>query len=335
MFIPKTVIQAFRKFANAFLDRPIRKLASDIGIHATANGCTLQVSDAGKSISCAVARKADDEPLVESVGIPSDLFEQLAKSTGDIEFGPVESTENGSRFIVRWQTGLAIRHEELDSREPPAILGDSIPLTNIDNRFLPCLANAFEVADEISKRYALGCVQLDGRDGTMAATDGSHMVRFDGFEFPWKSTAVPCFETGNSGLVTLVGLLNFGNTRSTRLLASATGKPAIFGCGIGVPFSYAEIVAQVATVNAKTKLLILWLMTVRQIIIDLRDVLLGERRDEKYRRLVDLDLSLGLRWLLQTIGVESSYFGVFNFSCDFRNTLPSWGCSRTTPTPGA
>ena len=27
-------------------------------------------------------------------------------STGDIEFGPVESTENGSRFVVRWQTGL-------------------------------------------------------------------------------------------------------------------------------------------------------------------------------------------------------------------------------------
>ena len=67
MFIPKTVIQAFRKFANAFLDRPIRKLTSDIGIHATANGCTLQVSDAGKSISCSVACKDGDEPFAESV----------------------------------------------------------------------------------------------------------------------------------------------------------------------------------------------------------------------------------------------------------------------------
>ncbi len=190
MFIPKTVIQAFRKFANAFLDRPIRKLASDIGIHATANGCTLQVFDAGKSISCMVACKDGDEPLVESVSISCDLFEELAQSTGDIEFGPVESTENGSRFIVRWQTGLAIRHAELDSREPPALVGDSIPLTNIDERFLPCLANAIEVTDEVSIRYALGCVQLDGRDGTMAATDGSHMVLFDGFDFPWKSEAI-------------------------------------------------------------------------------------------------------------------------------------------------
>ncbi len=190
MFIPRTVIQAFRKFANAFLDRPIRKLATDIGIQATANGCTLQVSDAGKSVSCSVACKGGDEPLGESVSISCDLLEELALSTGDIEFGPVESTENGSRFVVRWQTGLAIRHAELDSREPPALLGDSISLTNIDDRFLPCLANAVDVADEISKRYALGCVQLDGRDGTMAATDGSHLVVFDGFDFPWKSEAV-------------------------------------------------------------------------------------------------------------------------------------------------
>ncbi len=190
MFIPKTVLQAFRKFANAFLDRPIRKLASDIGLHATANGCTIQVFDAGKSVSCTVACKDGDEPLVESVSISSDLFEELAQSTGDIEFGPVESTENGSRFIVRWQTGLAIRRAELDSREPPALVGDSIPLTKIDERFLPCLANAIEVTDEVSIRYALGCVQLDGRDGTMAATDGSHLVLFDGFDFPWKSEAI-------------------------------------------------------------------------------------------------------------------------------------------------
>ncbi len=190
MFIPKTVLQAFRKFANAFLDRPIRKLATDIGIHATANGCTIQVSDAGKSISCSVACKDGDEPQAESVSISCVLFEELAQSTGDIDFGTVESTENGSRFVVRWQTCLAIRHAELDSREPPALVGDSIPLTKIDERFLPCLANAIEVADEVSQRYALGCIQLDGRDGTMAATDGSHMVLFDGFDFPWKSEAI-------------------------------------------------------------------------------------------------------------------------------------------------
>ncbi len=184
MYIPKTVLQAFRKFANAFLDKPIRKLASDIGIHATANGCTLQVSDAEKSVCCTVVCKDGDDALTESASIPCDLFEELAQSTGDIEFGPVESTENGSRFVVRWQTGLAIRHAELDSREPPALVGDSIPLTNIDERFLQCLAHAIEVTDEASIRYSLGCVQLDGRDGTMAATDGGHMVRFGGFDFP-------------------------------------------------------------------------------------------------------------------------------------------------------
>ncbi len=205
MFIPKTVLQAFRKFANAFLDRPIRKLAADIGIHANADGCTLQVSDAGKSVCCSFACKHGDLPLAESVSISADLFEELALSTCDIEFGAVESTENGSRFIVRWQTGLAIRHAELDLREPTALSGN-VPLSSIDQRFLPCLANAVEVADEVSKRYALGCIQLDGRDGTMAATDGSHMVLFDGFNFPWKSEAILVRKSRLFALKDFVGL---------------------------------------------------------------------------------------------------------------------------------
>ena len=190
MFLSNTVVQSFRKFASAFFDRSLRKLASDVGIHSTANGCSLQMSVAGRSLSCSVACKAGEEPLAESVSISSDFFDQLAQSTGDVEFGPVESTENGSRFTVGWQTGVAIRYAELDVLTPQDFLDESVTLSKIDERFLPCLAHAFEVADPISTRYALGCVQLDGRDGTMAATDGSQMLRFDGFEFPWKSEAL-------------------------------------------------------------------------------------------------------------------------------------------------
>jgi len=190
MFLSNTIVKSFRKFASAFFDRPIRKISSDIGIHTTATGCSLQISDAGRSLSCSVSCKAGDEPLAESVSISSDFFEQLAQSTGDVEFGPVESTENGSRFTVGWQTGVAIRHAELDVLAPQDFSDNSVPLSKIDDRFLPCLAHAFEVADPASTLYSLGCVQLDGRDGTMAATDGSQMLRFDGFEFPWKSQAI-------------------------------------------------------------------------------------------------------------------------------------------------
>ncbi len=190
MFIPKTIIQTFRKFANAFFNRPLRKLSSDIAIYATANGCTLQMSVAGKSISCGVACKVGDDPLAESISISIDVLEQLVQSTGDIEFGPVESTENGSRFRVGWQTGPVARYAEIDLLTPLDTSNDNIHLTKIDDRFLPCLAHAIEVVDEASTRYSLGCVQLDGRDGAMAATDGSHLVRFDGFDFPWKSEAI-------------------------------------------------------------------------------------------------------------------------------------------------
>lgn len=190
MFLSNTIVKSFRKFASAFFDRPIRKISSDIGIHSTATGCSLQMSVAGRSISCLVACKAGDEPLTESVSVSSDFLEQLAQSTGDVEFGPVESTENGSRFTVGWHTGAAIRYVELDVLEPQDFSDASVPLSNIDERFLPCLAHAFKVVDATSTRYSLGCVQLNGRDGTMAATDGSQTLLFDGFEFPWKSEAI-------------------------------------------------------------------------------------------------------------------------------------------------
>jgi len=51
---------------------------------------------------------------------------------------------------------------------------------------LVVLAHAGEIADNSSMRYALDCIELDGQFGTVAATDGRHMVRFDGFVFPWQ-----------------------------------------------------------------------------------------------------------------------------------------------------
>ena len=222
MFIPKTIIQTFRKFANAFFDKPIRKLASDIAIHANAHGCTLQMSVGGRSVSCCVECKNGDEPLAESVCISGDLFEQLAQSSGDIEFGPVESTEHGSRFKVGWQTGPVERYAEIDLLTPPDVSDDNLPLTKIDERFLPCLANAIEVTDEACIRYALGCVQLDGRDGTMAATDGRHVVLFDGFDFPWKSEAILVRKSRLFALKDFLNLkaVSVGSQDSTFVMAS-------------------------------------------------------------------------------------------------------------------
>lgn len=190
MLIPKNTIRTFRKFANALLDRPSRSIASDIAIHATPTGCILKICDSGRSVTCRVTCQVSDEPLAHSVRISPEVLEQIATSTDDVEIGPVESTEHGSRFKITWQTGPVTKFVELDLVSPPAVSDENPVLAKVDPRFLTCLAYAGEVTDTTSTRYSLGCIQLDGRDGTMSATNTNHLVCFDGFVFPWATRAI-------------------------------------------------------------------------------------------------------------------------------------------------
>jgi tetratricopeptide (TPR) repeat protein len=48
------------------------------------------------------------------------------------------------------------------------------------------LADASQITDPESSRYALGCIQLQGTSGKMAATDGRQILLQSGFTFPWQ-----------------------------------------------------------------------------------------------------------------------------------------------------
>ena len=57
-------------------------------------------------------------------------------------------------------------------------------------RLIAVLAAAGEATDQESLRYALSNLQLDGQDGSVVGTDGRQLVRFDGFDFPWRDRAI-------------------------------------------------------------------------------------------------------------------------------------------------
>jgi hypothetical protein len=222
MIIPKSIIQTFRKFANAFFARPRRRIGADIAMHATTDGCILQMSAAGQTITYRVTCKGFDKPLAQSIVISSDVLEQLAQSSGDIEIGPAGSTEHGNRLKVSWQIGPVARYVDIDLQTPSDVLPKDVLLTKIDDDFLPCLAHATEVADEESKRYSLGCIQLDGCKGTMVATDGNHLVYFDGFDFPWKSQLIHIRKSRLFFLKDFVNLrgVSVGSENSSFIIAS-------------------------------------------------------------------------------------------------------------------
>lgn len=64
--------------------------------------------------------------------------------------------------------------------------------------FLSAFAAACQCNSADSGRYALACVQLNGEQGRMAATDGHQLLVQDGFRFPWQDAVlVPA----NKGLI--------------------------------------------------------------------------------------------------------------------------------------
>jgi len=54
-----------------------------------------------------------------------------------------------------------------------------------DSRLLDALRAAAGIADPTSARYSLGCLQLRGSKGDVAATDGRQLLLQNGFVFPW------------------------------------------------------------------------------------------------------------------------------------------------------
>lgn len=91
-------------------------------------------------------------------------------------------------------SGVALRWD--DRSVPRSIIVESQPtgteapatpteFASNPSRLLTALKDAMETTESDARRYALNCVQLGGRDGCLAATDGGQILKQSGFAFPW------------------------------------------------------------------------------------------------------------------------------------------------------
>jgi len=190
MQIPSSIFRSMRRFASALFEKSVSRLALDMLVHASPEGCVVSASYGDRKLSCHVPSSKYDSPLAQSVTLSHELVDQLCLATDRVELGEVESTENGSRFTVRWQHGLVKRQAEINLVTPTDSVASNTGLSVVDSRFLSSVAQACEMADTSSTRFALDCIELDGQHGTVVATDGRHMVRFDSFTFPWHPERV-------------------------------------------------------------------------------------------------------------------------------------------------
>jgi len=133
---------------------------------------------------CAVEYHHPGEQSAANCWIP---FAMLADVEGRRD-EPVRIEPQKGSVSATWQNGpvpCVVRHDMTEPTSKKAF--PPVPETWAENepRLVGALAAAMETTDPNSARYALGCVQLRGEQGTVAATDGRQLLLESGFTFPW------------------------------------------------------------------------------------------------------------------------------------------------------
>ncbi len=109
MHLPQPELKRFRSLANALFGKKLLALDNPVDFIPRGQECFLRAERAGCSISYRAAVDSECEPPFKAVRLSAQDFERLPQDNGPITFGPVESTEAGSRLMVTWNR-IVIRH---------------------------------------------------------------------------------------------------------------------------------------------------------------------------------------------------------------------------------
>ena len=92
----------------------------------------------------------------------------------------------GSDIVLRWEDRSVPRSIIVES-QPTGPDAPALPTQFATNppQLLTALKDAMETTEEDPRRYALNCVQLRGRDGSLIATDGGQVLQQNGFDLSW------------------------------------------------------------------------------------------------------------------------------------------------------
>jgi hypothetical protein len=181
--LSRQLVRQIRILFSRGLDVPRRQLAQcAVIISAGPHGLTIRAQANG---GAAEYRETTPQPPVELV---SSLHQFYAIEGNKSEPVTFVRTDDGLT-TARWQEGAIPR---AFSSEPlnvdPQLIFPAAPTTWSDNppELWAALAAAQGSTDPHSSRYALGCLQLRGQDGRVAATDGSQLFRQSGFQFGFQ-----------------------------------------------------------------------------------------------------------------------------------------------------
>lgn len=122
-----------------------------------------------------------------TITLPFSLLKEIEGSKSQpVKLAP--ATDN--RVTATWLDGQIPKSITVDVLEPtesdPAFPAAPTNWLENDPELIRALVDATATVDSESSRYALGCVQLRGRQGVLAATDGRQLLKQSGYAFPFE-----------------------------------------------------------------------------------------------------------------------------------------------------
>lgn len=180
--LPRRALLEFQKLARAFFALRPRNPVPPVELYPY-QGKTLLLMRRGDA---AIALRLDANAQGPAVSLPSAVL-GAASRQGHVEFCHVDESVE-----LRWtdqNVPQRMQHAITPTPEPPVVP----ELSPVEARLINALADASAIADSHNRRYALGCIQLDGASGTITGTDGRQLLQHQGFRFPWgpESLLIP------------------------------------------------------------------------------------------------------------------------------------------------
>jgi len=176
--MPQSVLKSFRAVAKRLFGRA-RNDSVWLSVTATPEKLVLRAAWNDSALECRVQSQFD--PATFAVRL-----EQLAACEAKSS-EPVSFEASADSVAIQWldrgipQQAFCPRPTE----ELPTFPMKPARVWTTDAGLLRALAAANEITNSESSRYALDCLTLRGEPGSIAATDGRHLLVQCGCEFPW------------------------------------------------------------------------------------------------------------------------------------------------------
>ena len=168
-----------------------------------------QLSIAVQDHEIAVSYSLPMDVPERSFAVPLELFKRCEGTKDE----PVALELVEGQVVARWaDAGIpqVIPFQRLEPAELPPM---PVEMADSGADFLAAIQAACETTDPDSVRYALGCVQLRGSDGSITATDGRQLLIQRGFAFPWDDAVlVPACRVFGCKEVAQAGPISIGRT---------------------------------------------------------------------------------------------------------------------------